>query len=61
MTAALMPFRSFAQLQPILALLAGTPEAEALDLCLVASRDVASDMLTRLADAFGFFGLPATW
>ena len=30
-----MPFRSFAQLQPMLALLAGTPEAEVLDLALV--------------------------
>ena len=30
--AAVMPFRSYAELQPLLALLAGTPEAEALDL-----------------------------
>ena len=34
------PSATSAQLQPILALLAGTPEAEALDLALVASRGV---------------------
>ena len=41
--------REFAQLQPILALLAGTAEAEALDLCLVASRDVRA--LARATEA----------
>ena len=43
--------------QPILALLAGTPEAAALELCLVAGRAAAAEMLPRLEDAFGFYGL----
>ena len=56
-TTAIVPCNGFARLQPMLALLAGTPEAEALELCLVASREVASEMLPRLEDAFGFYGL----
>lgn len=56
-TTAVIPCRSFAEVQPILALLAGTPEAEALDLCLVAARGVAAEMLPRLGDAFDFYGL----
>ena len=56
-TTAIVPCRSFAEVQPILALLAGTPEAEALELCLVADRTVAAEMLPRLDDAFAFYGL----
>jgi len=56
-TTAVIPCRSFAEVQPILALLAGTPEAAALELCLVAGRAVAAEMLPRLEDAFGFYGL----
>ncbi len=56
-TVAVMPCRSFAEIQPILALLAGTPEAEGLDLRLVATREVAAQMLPRIEDAFGFYGL----
>jgi hypothetical protein len=56
-TTAVIPFRSYPQLQPILALLAGTPEAEMLDLSLVASRGIAAEALDRLSDAFRFFGL----
>ena len=55
--AAIIPFCSYPQLQPILALLAGTPEAEMLDLVLVTSRRVASETLEKLSAAFGFFGL----
>ena len=55
--AAVMPFRTFAQLQPVMALLAGTAEAEALDLVLVTTRSVAASLGERLADAFRFYGL----
>lgn len=55
--AAVIPFRAYAELQPILGLLAGTPEAEQLDLTLVATRAVANDALTRITDAFTFYGL----
>ena len=54
---AIMPFRTFAELQPILALLAGTPEAEALELTLLTSRDTASELGDRLGEAFAFYGL----
>lgn len=56
-TAAIMPFARSAELQPVLALLAGTPEALALDLTLVTTRAVAADCLERLGDAFAFYGL----
>ena len=56
-TVAVIPCESYVQLQPMLALIAGTAEADALDLCVVASRDVASGMLARLEDAFAFYGL----
>lgn len=55
--AALMPFRRFAELQPVFALLAGTPEAALIDLTLIATRPVASDCGDRLAEAFPFYGL----
>lgn len=56
-TQAIIPFQSWAHLQPILALLAGTPEATLLDLTLVTSRRVASETLGRIEQAFDFFGL----
>lgn len=55
--AAIMPVRRFAELQPVLALLAGAPEAAMLDLTLVAGRDAAGGMLEALRDAFPFYGL----
>ena len=55
--AAIMPFRSLAQIQPVVALLAGTPEAEALDLTLVTGRTAAVDLAERLGDMFAFYGL----
>lgn len=55
--AAIVPFRAYAELQPILGLLAGTPEAKALDLVLVTSRSVATETLGRLTEAFDFYGL----
>jgi hypothetical protein len=56
-TVAVIPFAGLAQLQPMLALLAGTPEARALELALVTTRAVAADSLERLGDAFDFYGL----
>ncbi|MFO1106771.1 MAG: hypothetical protein U1E34_11770 [Amaricoccus sp.] len=55
--AAILPFRSLAELQPVLGLLADTPDARRLALTLVAARSVATDVLTRLGDAFCFYGL----
>ena len=54
---AVIPFQSWQQLQPILALLAGTPEAEMLDLGLVTSRRIASETMVRIQQAFTFYGL----
>ena len=54
---AIVPFRALAELHPMLALLAGAPEAEMLDLTLVAARSVASDLVAPLGDAFRFYGL----
>ncbi|MBP7003183.1 hypothetical protein [Amaricoccus sp.] len=56
-TAALVPFASFAELQPLLALLAGAPEATALDLALVAPRGAAAEALPALEAAFQLYGL----
>lgn len=55
--AAVMPFRSFAELQPVFGLLAATADADLLELTLVTSRAVAADVLKRLGDAFRFYGL----
>lgn len=54
---AVMPFRSFAELQPVFGLLAATPDAELLDLKLVTSRAIAADVRKKLGDAFRFYGL----
>jgi hypothetical protein len=55
--AAVMPVRSLAELQPIFGLLAGAPEAQAIDLILVAQRSAASEMLKALGEAYDFYGL----
>ncbi|MFO1210400.1 MAG: hypothetical protein U1E40_14455 [Amaricoccus sp.] len=54
---ALMPFRTLAELQPVLAFLAGTPDAETLDLLLVTPRDKVAEILEKLGEAFAFYGL----
>ncbi len=54
--AAIMPFERFASLQPVLGLLAGTPDAERMDLTLVAPRS-AAEGLERLDEALRFYGL----
>ncbi|MGP3698417.1 hypothetical protein [Rhodobacter sp. NSM] len=55
--AAVMPFRSLAQLQPVFALLSGTPEAETLSLTLVSTRSAACGLVDKLDEAFRFYGL----
>ena len=54
---ALLPIPDWPRLQTVLALLAGTPDAEALDLVLVAPRAVASSSLGSIRDAFAFYDL----
>ena len=54
---AVMPFRAFSELQPVLALLAGTPEAAVLDLVMVTARDRVAEVMETLDAAFDFFGL----
>ncbi|MBP7241937.1 hypothetical protein [Amaricoccus sp.] len=56
-TTALVPFASLAELQPVMALLSGAPEATALDLTLVAPRAAAADALPALKAAFDLYGL----
>lgn len=58
--AALMPVPDPAHLQPVMASLAGTPEAAALDLVLVIDRDRAMGLCDTLDDQFRFFGLRGT-
>jgi hypothetical protein len=55
--AAIVPFRTYAELQPIFGSLAGSAEAARLDMTLVASRSTAAETLPRLRDAFEFYGL----
>lgn len=54
---ALMPVRGLAELQAVFGLLGGTPDAEALDLTLICSRDAAADLMRPLDEAFRFYGL----
>ncbi|MCU0906062.1 MAG: hypothetical protein MUF73_01145 [Rhodobacteraceae bacterium] len=54
---ALMPVASLDDLQPVLALLAGTPDAAALDLHLIVTRALAETALADLQSAFRFYGL----
>lgn len=56
-TVAVVPFRSWAELQPMLALLAATPDAAELELSLVTGRVTAADTVARIEDAFDFYGL----
>ena len=51
-----MPVASLAELQPIFAVLAGSPDA-AIDLTLVAGRRVAAEIRDDLDAAFRFYGL----
>jgi hypothetical protein len=52
-----MPLTALDDLQPVLALLAGTPEAAALDLHLIVPRTLAETALTDLQSAFRFYRL----
>ena len=54
---AVMPFERLADLQPIFSALMGKPEAEMLDLTLVASRRTASETLEMVRQAFDFYRL----
>ena len=54
---ALVPCQTLDELQPLLALLAGTPDAEQLDLALVAPRSAVESLLRPLDEAFRFYGL----
>lgn len=52
-----MPVSSLAELQPVFAALAGSEDAELMDLTLVAGRRVAAEIRQALDDAFRFYGL----
>jgi hypothetical protein len=52
-----MPVSGLAELQPILAALADSQDAALMDLTLVATRSVASEIRHALDDAFRFYGL----
>ena len=54
---AVMPVSTLAELQPVLASLAGTEDAALIDLTLVADRTVASQIKQALDDAFRFYDL----
>ena len=55
--AALVPVPDWPRLQPMLALLAATPDAASLELVLVTPRHTAAAGLARIRDAFAFYGL----
>ncbi len=55
--AAVMPVAGLAELQAVFGLLAGTPDAAALDLTLVCPRGIAADLVRPLDAAFRFYGL----
>lgn len=55
--AAIVPLGKLDHLQPMMALLAGTPEADRLDLVIVMARAAAAGVPTRLKDLFAFYGL----
>ncbi|WP_295044887.1 hypothetical protein [uncultured Paracoccus sp.] len=54
---AVIPLTRFEHLQPIMALLSGTPEARRLDLVIVMARAQAGGMAIRLRDLFAFYHL----
>jgi hypothetical protein len=53
----LMPVTSLDDLQPVMALLAGTPDAAAMDLHMIAPRALAEAALADVQSAFRFHGL----
>lgn len=54
---AVIPLSRLDHLQPMMALLAGTPEADRLDLVIVMARGEARDAAARLKDLFAFYRL----
>ncbi|MFT3689194.1 hypothetical protein [Paenirhodobacter sp.] len=54
---AIMPFRTVAHLHPVLALLAGSPEAEQIDLVLTTTRGAAVGLAEKLVEMFQFYGI----
>ncbi len=54
---AIVPISGLAELQPLFAALAGTSDAEGMDITLVAGRAVAAEHRRALDDAFHFYGL----
>lgn len=54
---AVVPLSRLDHLQPMMALLAGTPEAACLDLAIVMARGQAGQAAARLEDLFAFYGL----
>lgn len=54
---ALMPFLTLDELQPVLGMLAGSPDAALLDLTLITTRAVATGCLRALQEAFDFYCL----
>lgn len=55
--AAVIPLARLDHLQPMMALLSGTPEADRLDLVIVMARSAAGGAAARLKDLFAFYGL----
>lgn len=54
---AVIPLSRLDHLQPIMALLSGTPDADRLDLAIVMTRAEAGGMAARLRDLFAFYRL----
>lgn len=54
---AVIPLDRLDHLQPIMALLSGTPEADRLDLVIVMRRSGIAGLTLRLRDLFAFYGL----
>ena len=54
---AVVPLDRLDHLQPMMALLSGTPEAERLDLAIVMTRAAAAEAARRLRDLFPFYGI----
>lgn len=55
--AAVIPLTRLDHLQPMMALLSGTPEADRLDLVIVMARAEAGSSAARLKELFAFYGL----
>ena len=54
---AVIPLNRLEHLQPMMALLSGTPEADRLDLTIVMARNEAGRAASRLKDLFAFYGI----